>query len=61
MYDFYKIGEELKRQIGAIAYIECISMTQQNLKAIFDTSIKLVLDPPKSKKPKRKQRTYIFL
>ncbi|KAF5446100.1 hypothetical protein F2P56_031756 [Juglans regia] len=56
-----KQGEELKRQVGAIAYIECSSKTQQNLKAVFDTSIKLVLDPPKSKKPKRKQRTCIFL
>lgn len=33
----------------------------QNLKAVFDTSIKLVLNPPKAKKPKRKQRTCIVL
>nr|POE75343.1 rac-like gtp-binding protein 7 [Quercus suber] len=51
------LGEELKNQIGAVAYIECSSKTQQNVKGVFDTSIKLVLEPPKPKKAKRKQRT----
>ncbi|KAJ0053690.1 rac-like GTP-binding protein RAC2 isoform X2 [Pistacia vera] len=49
-------GQELKKQIGALAYVECSSKTQQNVKAVFDTAIKVVLQPPKAKKPKRKLR-----
>ncbi|VAH21130.1 unnamed protein product [Triticum turgidum subsp. durum] len=48
-------GEELRKQIGAAAYIECSSKTQQvvqprpeaNVKAVFDTAIKVVLQPPR--------------
>ncbi|KAK9911140.1 hypothetical protein M0R45_035063 [Rubus argutus] len=47
-------GEDLKKIIGAVAYIECSSKTQQNVKAIFDAAIKLALYPPNSKKQKRK-------
>ncbi|KAG6419196.1 hypothetical protein SASPL_121410 [Salvia splendens] len=43
-------GEELKKMIGAVAYIECSAKTQQNVKAVFDTAIKVVLRPPKIKK-----------
>nr|CAD1839217.1 unnamed protein product [Ananas comosus var. bracteatus] len=49
-------GEELKRMIGAAAYIECSSKSQQNVKAVFDAAIKVVLCPPKTKKKSRKQR-----
>ncbi|KAJ4771175.1 Rac-like GTP-binding protein 2 [Rhynchospora pubera] len=42
-------GEELRKQIGAAAYIECSSKTQQNIKAVFDTAIKVVLQPPQRK------------
>ncbi|KAG1360980.1 putative Rac-like GTP-binding protein RAC1 [Cocos nucifera] len=47
-------GEELRKAIGAPAYIECSSKTQQNVKAVFDAAIKVVLQPPKQKKKKRK-------
>uniref|UniRef100_A0A0A9DL56 Rop6 n=1 Tax=Arundo donax TaxID=35708 RepID=A0A0A9DL56_ARUDO len=40
-------GEELRKQIGAAAYIECSSKTQQNVKSVFDTAIKVVLQPPR--------------
>ncbi|KAL5230619.1 hypothetical protein ABZP36_029395 [Zizania latifolia] len=40
-------GEELRKQIGAAAYIECSSKTQQNVKAVFDSAIKVVLQPPR--------------
>uniref|UniRef100_A0A0D9VF97 Rac-like GTP-binding protein 7 n=1 Tax=Leersia perrieri TaxID=77586 RepID=A0A0D9VF97_9ORYZ len=51
-------GEELKRMIGAAAYIECSSKTQQNVKSVFDSAIKVVLCPPKPKKKNtRKQRS----
>ncbi|KAA8547525.1 hypothetical protein F0562_003954 [Nyssa sinensis] len=47
-------GEELRKLIGAPAYIECSSKTQQNVKAVFDAAIKVVLQPPKQKKKKGK-------
>ncbi|KAL5986053.1 hypothetical protein ACLOJK_028043 [Asimina triloba] len=57
-------GEELRKLIGAPVYIECSSKTQQNVKAVFDAAIKVVLQPPKQKKKKKRkaQRTCsIFL
>ncbi|CAK7323986.1 unnamed protein product [Dovyalis caffra] len=50
-------GEELKKMIGAAFYIECSSKTQQNVKAVFDAAIKVVLQPPKPKKRRQKRRT----
>lgn len=49
-------GEELRKQIGAAAYIECSSKTQQNVKAVFDTAIKVVLQPPRRTETARKRR-----
>ncbi|GJU46945.1 Rac-like GTP-binding protein ARAC7 [Tanacetum coccineum] len=51
-----KKGEELRKQIGAAAYIECSSKTQQNVKAVFDTAIKVVLQPPRRKEVMRQRR-----
>lgn len=48
-------GEELKKQIGAAAYIECSSKTQQNIKAVFDSAIRVVLQPPKVKRKKKRK------
>ncbi|CAL9778187.1 unnamed protein product [Musa acuminata subsp. burmannicoides] len=48
-------GEELRKQIGAAAYIECSSKTQQNIKAVFDTAIKVVLQPPRRKEVAKKK------
>ncbi|KAL4564902.1 hypothetical protein LXL04_028978 [Taraxacum kok-saghyz] len=45
-------GEELKKTIGAPAYIECSAKTQENVKAVFDSAVKVVLAPPSSKKKK---------
>ncbi|KAD6795135.1 hypothetical protein E3N88_06031 [Mikania micrantha] len=45
----YTEGEELRKQIGAAAYVECSSKTQQNVKAVFDTAIKAVLLPQRRK------------
>ncbi|KAF8099721.1 hypothetical protein N665_0238s0048 [Sinapis alba] len=48
-------GQELRKEIGALAYIECSSKTQMNVKAVFDAAIKVVLQPPsKTKKQKRR-------
>ncbi|KAL0907910.1 hypothetical protein M5K25_022364 [Dendrobium thyrsiflorum] len=49
-------GEELRKTIGALAYIECSSKTQQNVKAVFDAAIKVVLQPPKQKKKRKKSQ-----
>ncbi|KAG6478820.1 hypothetical protein ZIOFF_062264 [Zingiber officinale] len=49
-------GEELQKQISAAAYVECSSKTQQNIKAVFDQAIKVVLQPPKKSKKKKQQR-----
>ncbi|RLN07425.1 rac-like GTP-binding protein 7 [Panicum miliaceum] len=56
--NIHKKGEELRRMIGAAVYIECSSKTQQNVKTVFDSAIKVVLCPPKPKKKSaRKQRS----
>ncbi|PPD76735.1 hypothetical protein GOBAR_DD26338 [Gossypium barbadense] len=52
-------GLELNKQIGALAYIECSSKTQQNVTAVFDAAIKVVLQP--AKKKKQNKRTSICL
>ncbi|KAG6537353.1 hypothetical protein ZIOFF_002442 [Zingiber officinale] len=49
-------GEELRKQIGAAYYIECSSKTQQNVKAVFDAAIKVVIQPPTRKKDKKKKK-----
>ncbi|XP_056863770.1 rac-like GTP-binding protein ARAC1 isoform X1 [Raphanus sativus] len=47
-------GEELKKLIEAPAYIECSSKSQENVKGVFDATIRVVLQPPKQKKKKSK-------
>ncbi|KAL4299682.1 hypothetical protein AHAS_Ahas17G0125300 [Arachis hypogaea] len=53
-------GEELKKMIGAITYIQCSSKTQQNVKIVFYSAIKVALRPQKPKKKPRKRRTCFF-
>ncbi|XP_056689500.1 rac-like GTP-binding protein RAC9 isoform X2 [Spinacia oleracea] len=43
-------GEELKKMIGAVVYIESSAKTQENVKSVFDAAIKAGLRPPKMKK-----------
>ncbi|XLS97843.1 hypothetical protein HN51_040578 [Arachis hypogaea] len=54
------MGEELKKMIGVITYIQCSSKTQQNVKIVFDSAIKVALRPQKPKKKPRKRRTCFF-
>ncbi|TQD96869.1 hypothetical protein C1H46_017601 [Malus baccata] len=49
-------GEELRKQIGAAFYIECSSKTQQNVKAVFDAAIRVVIKPPQKQKEKKKKQ-----
>ncbi|RDX68345.1 Rac-like GTP-binding protein RAC2, partial [Mucuna pruriens] len=48
---------KLKKAIGAAVYIECSSKTQQNVKTVFDSAIKVVMQPAKSKKKPNKKNT----
>ncbi|KAG8638830.1 hypothetical protein MANES_14G068700v8 [Manihot esculenta] len=48
-------GEELRKQIGAAYYIECSSKTQQNVKAVFDSAIRVVIKPAQKQKEKKKK------
>ncbi|KAJ0702320.1 putative small GTP-binding protein [Helianthus annuus] len=48
-------GEELRKLIGAPAYIECSSKTQQNVKVVLDAAISVVLQPPMQKKKKKRK------
>uniref|UniRef100_R7W3S2 Rac-like GTP-binding protein 3 n=1 Tax=Aegilops tauschii TaxID=37682 RepID=R7W3S2_AEGTA len=49
-------GEELRKQVGALYYIECSSKTQQNVKAVFDAAIKVVIQPPTKQREKKKKK-----
>lgn len=49
-------GEELRKHIGAVYYIECSSKTQQNVKAVFDAAIKVVIQPPSKQRDKKKKK-----
>jgi small GTP-binding protein len=48
-------AEEMKKAIGAHAYIECSARMQYNLKEVFEAAIKVVLHPP-SAAPVQSQR-----
>ncbi|CAA6671616.1 unnamed protein product [Spirodela intermedia] len=51
-----------QKLIGAAAYIECSSKTQQNIKAVFDAAIRVVLQPPRSlEMAKRKRSGWSFM
>ncbi|KAK1261760.1 Rac-like GTP-binding protein RAC2 [Acorus gramineus] len=54
-------GEKLKSEVGALAYIECSSKTQQNVKAVFDAAVKVVIQPLKpTKRKKRSNNCHIL-
>ena len=46
-------GHERCKEIGAVEYIECSALEQTNLQNVIDQAIRVVLDPPKSKKSKK--------
>merc|ERR1712062_451996 len=47
-------GQKLAKEIGAISYIECSALTQDNLKSVFDDAIKAALAAIKKKQKKKR-------
>jgi GTPase SAR1 family protein len=48
------LAENMARDIKAFGYVECSSLTQKNLKTVFDVAIKAVIFPNKGKKSSQK-------
>ena len=46
-------GEKLAKELGAVKYVECSSLTQKGLKNVFDEAIMAALEPPKSKSSRK--------
>ncbi|KAL6311927.1 hypothetical protein AAG906_013200 [Vitis piasezkii] len=53
-------GGELRKLIGALAYIECSSKIQQNVRAVSEAAIKMILQSPKHKKRKKRNRAWFL-
>ena len=41
-------GEDLAESIGAESYMKCSAKTQEGMKHVFDTAIRIVLNPRRS-------------
>ncbi|KAK0713500.1 P-loop containing nucleoside triphosphate hydrolase protein [Lasiosphaeria miniovina] len=52
--DYTRMGKNLASQLGAVKYVECNIFTQQGLKEVFDEAIIAALEPPVSKRRKRR-------
>lgn len=45
---------QVRREIGAVSYIECSALTQDNLKGVFDGAIRAAMDGKPKKRKKKK-------
>ena len=43
----------MAKEIGAVGYRECSSLTQEGLNEMFETAVRVVLSPPNSEKKKK--------
>jgi small GTP-binding protein len=51
----WSVGEDVKKRIGAVAYIECSARTQDNMSQVFEAAIRAVIHKP-SEPPVVQQR-----
>ncbi|KAJ3430258.1 hypothetical protein M0813_28924 [Anaeramoeba flamelloides] len=52
----YQDGLDLSKEMGAVNYLECSALTQKNLKEIFDSVIKSVIEPEDQNTKKKKKK-----
>jgi len=59
----YVMGAKRAAEIKAYKYVECSALTQMNLKTVFDSAIRAVLDPNRSNdaKPTKKSSKCLVL
>ncbi|KAM7198889.1 Ras family domain containing protein [Naviculisporaceae sp. PSN 640] len=52
--DYTRMGHDLAKRLGAVKYVECNAATQWHLKDVFDEAIVAALEPPRSRRRKRR-------
>jgi len=53
-------GQQLAKEINAVAYVECSALTQKGLKDVFDEAIRAVIAPRSRKEEKKSTKCTIL-
>ena len=56
----YAQGLKLKKDIGAVKYVECSALTQEGVRGVFNEAVKAVLQPTEKPKTRRRKRCSIL-